>query len=418
VRVWLVRAGRGGELERVSLENGISSLDYPEVPDLREYTSRKNLEAAVASIYSEESKRTNAVHVRQLWEFYEGIQLGDIIAMPLSGGQSIRLGTVEGPYEYRSEASNMEHARRVKWVKRVGKEEIDSKVLRVQGTLVEFGDADANRILELLSSDERGTTLQRGWVDDIVDYFKELGGEAHYSELYRQIEDHPRRELGREWQAVVRRTIEEHSSDTTIWSKRRMPDLFRSVEGLGKGVWALRAYETPLINSEVVRGPIASRGGSDPLKLRNIPSTPPQRSQNPDAPIDPEARRQAMERRTVAHYRLVRAFADRAAAHRIHCVCSQYADVLCEGAIFEMKTLDDDEIAQVRAAIGQLYHYLFIHRDLPEFRDAKLYAVFDKPIGTELEAFLKAQARISVIIFDGKIFRSDDATRRRFPWLF
>ena len=81
---------------------------------------------------------------------------------------------------------------------------------------------------------------RRTWVEDLVDHFRELGGEAHYSDLYRHIEQNPRRPLGRSWQAVVRRTIEEHSSDSTIWSKRKLPDLFRSVSGLGQGTWALR----------------------------------------------------------------------------------------------------------------------------------------------------------------------------------
>lgn len=80
------------------------------------------------------------------------------------------------------------------------------------------------------------------WAQDLVEYFRELGGQAHYSDLYRHIESNPRRELRKEWQAVVRRTIEEHSSDTSIWNKRRLPDLFRSVDGLGNGRWALRDY--------------------------------------------------------------------------------------------------------------------------------------------------------------------------------
>lgn len=85
---------------------------------------------------------------------------------------------------------------------------------------------------------------QKTWAQDLVEYFRELGGEAHYSDLYRHIEANPRRSLGKEWQAVVRRTIEEHSSDTSIWNKRRLPDLFRSVNGLGAGRWALR--ESPI----------------------------------------------------------------------------------------------------------------------------------------------------------------------------
>lgn len=92
---------------------------------------------------------------------------------------------------------------------------------------------------------EQDAPVERTWAEDLVQYFRELGGEAHYSDLYRYIEANPRRKLGKEWQAVVRRTIEEHSSDTTIWQNRRLPDLFRSVDGLGAGRWALRESPVP-----------------------------------------------------------------------------------------------------------------------------------------------------------------------------
>src|SRR5579862_7133535 len=97
---------------------------------------------------------------------------------------------------------------------------------------------------------------RRTWAEDVVDYLRELGGEAHYSELYRHIEQNPRRPLGRSWQAVVRRTIEERSSDTTIWSKRKLPDLFRSVYGLGQGTWALR-------DPDAVRNHLILRSNAD-----------------------------------------------------------------------------------------------------------------------------------------------------------
>ncbi len=47
--------------------------------------------------------------------------------------------------------------------------------------------------------------------EDLNQYFRELAGEAHYSDLYAFIEAHPRRQLEREWQAIVRRTIEDYS---------------------------------------------------------------------------------------------------------------------------------------------------------------------------------------------------------------
>ncbi|MGC2634196.1 MAG: hypothetical protein WA215_08290 [Candidatus Cybelea sp.] len=126
-----------------------------------------------------------------------------------------------------------------------------------------------------------------------------------------------------------------------------------------------------------------------------------------------------MERRNRAHHTVLRALADRAEAAKEKCVCTQYADALCDECIFEVKSIEDhDEVAQVRAAVGQLYHYLFIHRDLPGFRDAELFAVFDRPISPGLQVFLSDRALIGVIIFADGRFHSDERTTVRLPWLF
>ena len=79
-----------------------------------------------------------------------------------------------------------------------------------------------------------------GWVEEIVAAMTALGGKAKYKDLYGYIEANTERKLGKEWQAVVRRTIEEHSSDTTCKKSPNYADLFTAVKGIGKGEWALR----------------------------------------------------------------------------------------------------------------------------------------------------------------------------------
>ena len=135
-------------------------------------------------------------------------------------------------------------------------------------------------------------------------------------------------------------------------------------------------------------------------------------------PADPEVRLQALDRRNKAHHRILRAIADRAEASGLECNCSQYADALCDGGIFEVKTIEDDPEPQVRAAVGQLYHYLFIHRNLKGFENADLYAVFDRPISSSLATFLRRRARIGVITLVGNRFVSDQTTMSRLRWLF
>src|SRR5688572_17200602 len=81
------------------------------------------------------------------------------------------------------------------------------------------------------------------WIDDIALALQRLNGIAEYNDLYREIENikNERNEpLVNDWHAVVRRTIQQNSSDSQSWLKRR--DLFYSVDGLGHGKWGLRDY--------------------------------------------------------------------------------------------------------------------------------------------------------------------------------
>jgi hypothetical protein len=75
------------------------------------------------------------------------------------------------------------------------------------------------------------------WVDDIVTALNRLGGKGSLDEIYRTtkaIRQSAGRSLTRQWQATIRRTLEDHSSDSANY---RAENLFRIV---GRGVWALR----------------------------------------------------------------------------------------------------------------------------------------------------------------------------------
>lgn len=75
------------------------------------------------------------------------------------------------------------------------------------------------------------------WVDDIVTALKRLGGQASLDEIYRTTKDIRQaagRSLTPKWQATIRRTLEDHSSDSANY---RAENLFRIVD---RGIWALR----------------------------------------------------------------------------------------------------------------------------------------------------------------------------------
>ncbi len=78
------------------------------------------------------------------------------------------------------------------------------------------------------------------WTNDITQALINLGGVARLADIYEEvmkirIPPHPN-----SLDAIIRGTIEEHSSDSVKFSGK---DLFFSVKGLGSGVWGLRSAE-------------------------------------------------------------------------------------------------------------------------------------------------------------------------------
>jgi hypothetical protein len=72
------------------------------------------------------------------------------------------------------------------------------------------------------------------WTEEIVVAMRTLGGAARYADLYALIQQTTSRELTPKWRATVRRTIEDHSSDSANF---RAEDIF---EHVSHGHWKLR----------------------------------------------------------------------------------------------------------------------------------------------------------------------------------
>lgn len=82
------------------------------------------------------------------------------------------------------------------------------------------------------------------WWQDVATAVENLGGVAAYKDIYAEV----RRLRGdgvANLEAVVRKEVERHSSDSRAFEGRR--DLFYSVEGLGGGVWGLRGADRPTL---------------------------------------------------------------------------------------------------------------------------------------------------------------------------
>ena len=124
------------------------------------------------------------------------------------------------------------------WAFRIEGEESEDEILRRLLPLQEMGTTGGVKAASLPPplGNIKGEGKMR-WVDDIVTALRRLGGQASLDEIYRAtkaIRQASDRSLTRQWQATIRRTLEDHSSDS---ANHRAEDLFRIVK---RGVWALR----------------------------------------------------------------------------------------------------------------------------------------------------------------------------------
>lgn len=82
------------------------------------------------------------------------------------------------------------------------------------------------------------------WREDVQQALRAIGGMGTLSQIYLSVERLRSPNLPPSWQAIVRRELEYNSSDSLSHQKRF--DLFRSVRGIGGGVWALREVAADL----------------------------------------------------------------------------------------------------------------------------------------------------------------------------
>ena len=101
------------------------------------------------------------------------------------------------------------------------------------------------------------------WLKDVVRGLETRNGIASLAEIYEEVRKirplpHPR-----SFDAIIRREIESHSSDSETYTGKA--DLFYSVDGLGAGVWGVRKY---LSYTPVAADADLPRGASEPGRHR------------------------------------------------------------------------------------------------------------------------------------------------------
>ncbi len=76
------------------------------------------------------------------------------------------------------------------------------------------------------------------WLEDISLALANLGGIAHYDDLYPEVKKVRAGTLPDSWKKIIQRTIQDHSDDSDGYKGK---NVFYSVQGIGSGVWGLRS---------------------------------------------------------------------------------------------------------------------------------------------------------------------------------
>jgi restriction system protein len=114
VSVWLVRAGKQGQNERYCLDNSFVGTGWREVPDLTDAHDRDAIRHIVESIYSGAAVPN---YTGQLWRLRFGMEIGDLVVLPLKTASQIAIGRIRGGYHYDStQDPDRSHSIAVEWM--------------------------------------------------------------------------------------------------------------------------------------------------------------------------------------------------------------------------------------------------------------------------------------------------------------
>lgn len=112
--VWVIRAGRKGEFEDYSLQEGIAIIGFGFRQSVADFESREQLRAEMGLI------NTTSNAPGQLWRFAKEVQQGDMVALPRKQPKVVAVGRVAGEYEFRPDLPDLLpgsgcHTRAIEW---------------------------------------------------------------------------------------------------------------------------------------------------------------------------------------------------------------------------------------------------------------------------------------------------------------
>jgi restriction system protein len=116
-KIYLTRAGKGGEDEDYALEHGLAIIGFRDIGSLEEASNYESVVGMVDKATPGAKPRAIANQAGQLWTFARVIKVGDLVVLPRKLTSQIAIGRVSGPYQYRQIGTTHRHTRLVEWVR-------------------------------------------------------------------------------------------------------------------------------------------------------------------------------------------------------------------------------------------------------------------------------------------------------------
>jgi restriction system protein len=158
--LWMVRSGRYGESENLALEKNVAVIDVRELPDLSGIKTRDQLKVLLDKTYPDKKPKSLINWQSQIWPFLHGMQIGDLIAMPLKSRSAIVIGRISGAYTYQKDfPENSRHSRKVNWIKEIPRDRFDQDLLYSLGAFMAVCRIHRNNAEERIKALLEGKTI-------------------------------------------------------------------------------------------------------------------------------------------------------------------------------------------------------------------------------------------------------------------
>ncbi|SHF76515.1 restriction system protein [Fodinibius roseus] len=156
--LWMVRAGRHGEMESTAMEEGLVTIGWHNVKDVSKFQNRDELKKYLSDIDPDASKSKIANNAGQIYRFANEINVGDWVVLPLKTESTVKIGKITSDYKYDESQSikGVKHYREVNWTESFPRSKFDQDLLYSLGAAMTVCEISRN------NAEQRITNMVNG----------------------------------------------------------------------------------------------------------------------------------------------------------------------------------------------------------------------------------------------------------------